>query len=146
MEIIIYPYNNGTDTSYNGLDEIEDLDEFLKTINANTTKFTVRGSRIEANAFSYVGSNLKKIWIPSTCTTIEAPSYDKSPFYPIAFPGTPIAEIDLLSPDLQIFTDVVSSAVKPSGWGPYWNYYSETQQLTVHWNSNKAIYKAFNIS
>lgn len=112
--------------------EIDDIDEFAKFTNAYTTQFTVRSNRINENDFCRAAL-LRKIWIPATCTIIEAPSADKSPFYG-------------LSSALEIFTDVENSSSIPEGWGEYWNYYSATEQLPVHYGAAKSEYNAFNIN
>jgi hypothetical protein len=71
--------------------------------------------------------NLKKVWIPSTCTTISASS---SSDYSLHFKNC--------NPNLIIYTDATS---KPSGWGTYWNYINSNTPLQVYWGATKENYE-----
>lgn len=107
----------------NLLTEIKTLvGSYLRYINANTTEWIVTEEALPSRAF-YKCTQIEKVWIPSTCMTIEASNYLKSPFYGC-------------SSTCQIFTDVASEDDIPQGWGVYWNYYSETGTLTVNYNSS----------
>lgn len=131
--LVIYPYNDGVDMSVSvtNVGDISDIDnEFLKGTYTETMSFICRGNwPIPKNSFKY-STSLRKVWIPKTASKIEAPTPEESPFYG-------------LSPLIQIFTDVIDSTQIPSSWGAYWNYYSESGQLNVNYNSDKAIYKAY---
>lgn len=82
-------------------------------------------TKIDYAAFSGCTS-LTKIWIPDTCITINAPSDWQSPFYNC-------------SPSLHIYCEASS---KPVGWGTYWNYYDNTNQLTVTWSTTLEAFNA----
>ena len=63
-------------------------------------------------------SGLTSVYIPSTATTISTSSYSRSPFYNC-------------SSSLVIYTNVANAESIPSGWGTYWNYYANGEQLQV---------------
>ncbi len=104
---------------------------FLRGITADTTEWVVIESKIGKSCFKNV-KQIKKIWIPSTCEIIEAPSYLESPFYNC-------------SEDCQIFTDVTDEDSTPVGWGNFWNYFSETEKLTVNYNSTIQDFNEYKI-
>ena len=62
--------------------------------------------------------NLNKIFIPSSVSVISVSAANKAPFY------------SCLS-NLVIYTDVPNAESIPSGWGTYWNYYDNSNQLQV---------------
>lgn len=80
-------------------------------------------TRIGSSAFFWCGS-LKKIWIPKGCVNISAS---------ISFPFNGCSNLT------DIYTDAPS---KPSGWGDYFNYTSDTVKATVHYNVTKAEFEA----
>jgi len=123
----INPYN-ANDVVYNDkkLIQVSDMSEYLTYINSDTKEFKVRSKIITKNSFQRL-ANLRKIYIPSTCTTIEAKTAQESPFYGC-------------SPYLTIFTDVLETEI-PSFWGPYWNYYSDSETLAVFFGSSITFYK-----
>jgi len=69
------------------------------------------------NAFSNCTA-LQSILIPASVTTISASGKSTGPFYGCT--------------KLAIFT---SLAAAPSGWGTYWNNYSDSGKVTVHYNA-----------
>jgi hypothetical protein len=73
-------------------------------------------STIAVKAFNNCTS-LSNIWIPESVTTIVASSVSSATFYGC-------------SKDLVINCEASS---RPSGWGPYWNYYSDNDKLTVNY-------------
>jgi len=127
----IYPFNdNSLVYSQKKLIQISDMSEYLTFINCNTKKFKVREDEISKNEFCG-HKNLRKVWIPSTCTTIEAPTAKESPFYGC-------------SPYLTIYTDVKQDSI-PAGWGEYWNYYSTGETLAVFFSSSLSQYELASI-
>lgn len=123
----INPYN-ANDVVYNDkkLIQVSDMSEFLTFLNSETREFKVRGKIISKKSFQRA-ANLRKIYIPSTCLTIEAKTPQDAPFYGC-------------SPYLVIFTDLQDNEI-PSTWGPYWNYYSDSETLLVYYGSSMSRYK-----
>ena len=101
----INPYN-ANDVAYNDkkLIHISDTSEFLTYTNIYTRKKKVRDEILHSNSYKN-SKNLRKIYIPSTCTTIEANTPQESPFYGC-------------SPYLTIYTNVNENEI-PETWGPY---------------------------
>ena len=64
---------------------------------------------------------LVSVFIPSTVITMAPTEEGDSLFFGC-------------SPTLEINTDVASEDAIPSGWGQYWNYYSNSETLTVNYN------------
>ena len=73
-------------------------------------------------------SNLSRIFIPKSVTTIYSGFYGSinSPFE-----GCPST--------LKIYCEATE---KPSGWGDYWNYYDDNNQLDVTWGYTRAQFDA----
>ena len=71
-------------------------------------------------------SGLTKIFIPASVATISVSRYYDSPFY-------------RCSSTLKIYCE---ASEKPSGWGTYWNYYDNSNQLTVTWGVTRAEFNA----
>ena len=84
---------------------------------------------IESNVFNYCTS-LRKIWIPSTCQQINSTDWQNRE----SFEFSPFHGCDS---NCIIYTD---SAKPNDGWSPHWNYYDETHQLKVAWNSTYSDY------
>ena len=61
---------------------------------------------------------LTSVYLPSLVETIVASTYGDSPF-------------NNCTSNLMINCQRAS---KPTSWGTYWNYYSETGQLNINWN------------
>ena len=80
---------------------------------------------IENSAFNGC-SGLTKIFIPASVATISVSRYYDSPFY-------------RCSSTLKICCE---ASEKPSGWGTYWNYYDNSNQLTVTWGFTRAQFNA----
>ena len=74
-------------------------------------------------------TGLTKVWIPSTCTAIDAETLARAPFYSS-------------SSTCEIYTDVEDEDSIPEGWGTYWNYYSSSSTLTVHYGATHDEYEA----
>jgi hypothetical protein len=85
----------------------------------------------------YNTPKLKKAWLPSSCTTIDASSVYTGPFYS----GATNTENNVL--DLVIYTDATE---KPSGWGTYWNARTTENnnggfRAKVYWGATKENYE-----
>ena len=80
---------------------------------------------IYSNAFDGCTS-LTKMWIPISCSSIYPFSISESPFYNC-------------TSTLHIYCEASS---KPAGWSDYWNYYDDTNQLTVTWDTTLAEFEA----
>ena len=84
---------------------------------------------LDSKAFSNC-NNLIKIWIPSSCSTINAKNWDNqesvewSPFYGC-------------NSNCVIYTDAESPK---NTWSKYWNYYDDTHKLEVCWGASYQDY------
>jgi len=107
------------------------MSTFERVIKDDTKEWVVIETSIPESAFKNK-TQLKKIWIPSTCTTIKTTTYLTAPFYGC-------------SSDLQIFTDVASENNIPIGWDNFWNYYSSTGKLTVNYNSSMTDFSNYSV-
>lgn len=97
--------------------------------------YNCKGITIEVipNEITYISigafrgcTSLTKMWISSSCTSIQANTVLNAPFR------------DCTS-TLHIYCEASS---KPAGWGTYWNYYDDTNQLTVTWDTTLAEFEA----
>lgn len=88
-----------------------------------------------SNQFSNCFS-LKKVWLPSTCTTIKADTVSYALFNNIR--GSSASNEELENIDFIIYTDATE---KPEGWGTYWNYTNSSNQAPVYWGATKENYE-----
>lgn len=88
-------------------------------------------SNITSVSGSYVlaGCGVKKIWIPSTLSSLPASSAGSS---------NNLLYNVINRQDLIVYTDATS---KPSGWGTYWNYIDSSTQAKVYWGATKENYE-----
>lgn len=70
-----------------------------------------------------------KVFIPSTCETIDASGYYSAPFFNWGRTKT----------NIEFYTD---ASEKPSGWGDYFNYLTNSVQGTVHYGVTEAQFDA----
>ena len=129
MSITLNQYNSSEFENPKHFIQVSDMSEYLRYINVLSKQFRVREDSLDTKEFQF-HKNLMKIWIPSTCKTIIAPTAKESPFYGV-------------SRFLQIFTDIKSPDEIPTGWDPYWNYFNDEEELYVNYNSSLSRYQSY---
>lgn len=73
-------------------------------------------------------TGLKKAWLPSTIETVSASSASQAPLYKCGS-------------QLVVYTDLVSEADIPSGWGANWNASDSSVKLNVVYGATYEDYK-----
>ena len=109
--------------NFSGCQSLEEIDLTNLTEITSTNQFS--------NCYS-----LKKVWIPSTCTKINASSNSSALFYSMRGYSSTDAELENL--DFTVYTDLTE---KPDGWGSYWDNLNNNTKAKVYWGATKENYE-----
>lgn len=107
---------------------------FYYTFRSFGGKLKVFAKNIEYGAFEWFGTydgsptvQKKKIWFSKDILTIESTAHSGQTLFGDC------------TNNFHIYCEPTS---KPSGWGKYWNYYSDSSQITTHWGVSEEEFNA----
>lgn len=123
IKMFSYPYKLSGQNNFYDCNMLEEIDLTNLTEITSTYQF-------------YNCHSLKKVWIPSTCTKINATSSSSSLFYGMR--GYSSNDEDLRNLDFTVYTDFTE---KPDGWGSYWDNLNSNIKAKVYWGATKENYE-----
>ena len=101
---------------------------FLNCIELKSVTIPSSVTTIDGRAFRGC-TKLTSAYIPKTVTTMKPTFVSYAPFF-------------YCTSTCEIYTDVVDEATATTQWGKFWNNYSDTSKLTVHYGVSREQYDA----